>query len=108
MRKVVDADIEPALLHDLVTLVSKELSQSFLEVGLESCILTNEFIHELRLFPIEACQMIIVHIKCLLFFLLELFGHFHVIPYLLLIFEAISVEAVVLLIWVEHEAEIYQ
>ena len=52
--------------------------------------------------------MIIVYIKCLLFFLLELFGHFHVIPYLLLIFEAISVEAVVLLIGVEHEAEIYQ
>ena len=52
--------------------------------------------------------MIIVHIKGLLFFLLELFGHFHVIPYLLLIFEAISIEAVVLLIGVEHEAEIYQ
>ena len=52
--------------------------------------------------------MIIVYIKRLLFFLLELLGHFHVIPYLLLIFEAISVEAVVLLIWVEHEAEIYQ
>ena len=52
--------------------------------------------------------MIIVHIKGLLFFLLELFGHFYVIPYLLLVFEAISVEAVVLLIGVEHEAEIYQ
>ena len=56
----------------------------------------------------EECQMIIVHIKCLLFFLLELIGHFHVIPYVLLVFEAISVEGVVLLFWVELEPEIYQ
>ena len=50
--------------------------------------------------------MIIVNVKCLFLFLLELFGHFDVVSYLLLFFEAISVESVVEFIWVEDEAEI--
>ena len=50
--------------------------------------------------------MIIVNVKCLFLFLLELFSHFDVVSYLLLLFEAISVESVVEFIWVEDEAEI--
>lgn len=102
--QVVDSNLEPLGLGDLVAHICQEERQALAHVGLKATILALQAIHELGIFPLIAAQMSEVNVESLLFFDFQGLSQADIVPDLGIgLVLHVSVGLVVRIIRAQHE-----
>ena len=111
-RQVVDTDLVPFRIRDLMPLVCQELSQGLSQVRLEPHVFSLKAVDEIRLFPGEVAQVSEIDVHGRLLFFFEILSYLNVILYLLdsvlllliVKVDLVGVHFIVGVFWAQREA----